>query len=93
MPQEINDSLHSDSASTEPHKASRPMVFIIRSLHWVYKRALSPFFGNACRFHPFCSDYMVAAVEKHGLLKGSWLGVKRLCKCHPFHPGGFDPVP
>ena len=58
-----------------------------------YKLALSPWMPSGCRFHPTCSDYMREAVEKHGALAGVWRGLRRLSKCHPFHEGGFDPVP
>ena len=58
-----------------------------------YQLTLSPFIGHQCRFHPTCSNYALAALESRGPLKGSWLAVCRLCKCHPFHPGGFDPPP
>ncbi len=58
----------------------------------LYKRWISPLLPSACRFHPTCSDYMTEAVRKHGAVRGVWLGLKRLCKCHPFHEGGFDPV-
>jgi putative membrane protein insertion efficiency factor len=58
----------------------------------LYKRWISPLLPSACRFHPTCSDYMCQAVEKHGVLRGVWLGVRRLSRCHPFHAGGFDPV-
>jgi len=58
-----------------------------------YKKLLSPFLGNHCRFFPTCSDYAYQAIEKYGTLKGLFLGTKRLCKCHPLHPGGIDPVP
>ncbi|MGI6467693.1 MAG: membrane protein insertion efficiency factor YidD [Syntrophomonadaceae bacterium] len=47
----------------------------------------------ACRFYPSCSSYAMQAVEKYGVLKGGWLSVKRICRCHPFHPGGYDPLP
>ena len=57
-----------------------------------YKLVLSPLLPSACRFHPTCSDYMREAVEKHGVLKGVALGLRRLSRCHPFHQGGFDPV-
>ncbi len=57
-----------------------------------YQRIVSPLLPPACRFHPTCSEYFRQAVLAHGALRGSWLGVRRLAKCHPFHPGGFDPV-
>lgn len=60
----------------------------------LYQRYLSPLKGApSCRFHPTCSSYAIEAVESHGVLKGSWLALTRLLRCHPFHPGGFDPVP
>jgi len=58
-----------------------------------YKRLISPLLPPMCRFEPTCSVYMMQAVEKHGALRGVWLGVRRLARCHPFNPGGWDPVP
>ncbi len=58
-----------------------------------YKRWLSPLLPSACRFHPTCSVYMRDAVAKHGALRGLSLGLQRLFRCHPFHAGGFDPIP
>jgi uncharacterized protein len=58
----------------------------------LYKGLISPLLPSACRFYPTCSDYARQAVEKHGVPRGVWLGLKRLCRCHPFHQGGFDPV-
>ena len=78
--------------------ASLP-VRVLLGMIWLYRRALSPVlpvvFGPVCgcRFHPTCSAYAAQAVREHGALMGSWLALRRLLKCHPLHPGGFDPVP
>ncbi|MBO9536432.1 membrane protein insertion efficiency factor YidD [Herbaspirillum sp.] len=66
-----------------------PLLLLLRA----YKLGVSPFLGQNCRFYPSCSDYAAEAVRLHGALKGSFLAGKRLCKCHPWHPGGLDPVP
>ena len=58
-----------------------------------YRRFLSPLKPPVCRFVPTCSEYGLIAIERHGFWKGSWYLLKRIAKCHPFHPGGFDPVP
>jgi len=58
----------------------------------LYQLILSPLLGSNCRFEPTCSQYFIEAVEMNGALKGSVMGIKRLLKCHPWHPGGFDPV-
>lgn len=57
-----------------------------------YKILISPLLPSACRFYPTCSEYMMEAVSKHGAVRGVWLGLKRLGRCHPFHSGGYDPV-
>lgn len=59
----------------------------------LYQRLLSPLLPRSCRFYPSCSEYARQAILKHGLLKGSWLALKRLARCHPLSPGGYDPVP
>ncbi|PID43610.1 MAG: membrane protein insertion efficiency factor YidD [Gammaproteobacteria bacterium] len=64
-------------------------LFLIR----VYQIAISPLFGNSCRFYPTCSAYTYEALQTHGFIKGTWLGIKRLSRCHPWTKGGIDPVP
>jgi putative membrane protein insertion efficiency factor len=68
---------------------SRILQFLIRS----YQLLLSPFLGDHCRFTPSCSQYAMEALDKHGALKGSWLAIRRILRCHPFCDGGYDPVP
>ncbi len=65
------------------------LVWLIRG----YQLAVSPWLGNRCRFFPSCSDFTMEALQKHGLFKGCWLGLRRVGRCHPWHPGGYDPVP
>ena len=69
------------------------MKTLLLALIDAYKLLLSPFFGSQCRFYPTCSTYAREAVERHGSLKGSWLAVRRILRCGPWHPGGTDPVP
>lgn len=66
---------------------------ILLALIQIYRYAISPFLGQRCRFYPSCSAYAAQALTKHGVLKGLWLSIKRVLRCHPFHPGGHDPVP
>lgn len=69
------------------------MNALLRALIRGYRLVFSPWVGNQCRFYPTCSVYAEEAVQQHGSLRGSWLAMKRLLKCHPWHPGGIDPVP
>ena len=72
-----------------PRLPGRFLATLIRG----YQRFVSPVLPPSCRFHPSCSQYALEAVTRHGALRGGWLAARRLARCHPFHPGGFDPVP
>ena len=69
-----------------------PMKGMIVMLRF-YKREISPMLPPCCRYTPTCSEYAMQAVEKYGAVKGGWLAAKRILRCHPFHEGGYDPVP
>ena len=77
-----------DFAELASRTAIRSLVAALR----FYQRFLSPFTGSSCRFYPSCSDYSIQALLKHGLFLGTIKTVVRLLKCHPYHPGGYDPV-
>jgi putative membrane protein insertion efficiency factor len=66
---------------------------VLQLLVRLYRYAISPMLAPACRFHPSCSAYAEEALDSHGALRGGWLTARRLCRCGPWHPGGFDPVP
>ncbi|HET6720513.1 MAG TPA: membrane protein insertion efficiency factor YidD [Rhodocyclaceae bacterium] len=68
---------------------SWPLIGLVR----VYQYAISPFLGRRCRFFPSCSEYAVESLQRHGVVKGLWLTIRRVGRCHPWHPGGYDPVP
>jgi uncharacterized protein len=68
---------------------TRGLIAVIRG----YQRFISPGLPAACRFYPSCSAYAATAIERHGALRGVWLALRRLSRCHPFHAGGIDPVP
>lgn len=68
---------------------SKVLIAVIR----LYQLAISPLLGANCRFSPTCSQFAIEALRKYGALRGSWLAVCRVCRCHPFHAGGYDPVP
>ncbi|MFC6039111.1 membrane protein insertion efficiency factor YidD [Paenisporosarcina macmurdoensis] len=69
------------------------MKYVVISIIKLYQKIISPLTPPSCRFYPTCSHYGVEAVEKHGALKGTYLAVKRILRCHPFNEGGYDPVP
>ena len=65
------------------------LIFFVQLYRWF----VSPLLGQNCRFHPSCSSYALEALEHHGAVQGSWLAARRVCRCHPWNPGGYDPVP
>jgi len=66
-----------------------PLVVLVKLYQWI----ISPLFPSSCRFYPTCSSYSIQSLRKHGLFKGFWLAVRRIVRCHPGNPGGYDPVP
>jgi len=73
--------------------SDRVMKQVLLVLIKCYQLCLSPFFGGQCRFYPSCSAYAAEAIDTHGVVRGTWLALRRLLRCHPWHPGGVDPVP
>jgi putative membrane protein insertion efficiency factor len=69
------------------------MKYLLLALISAYRYTLRPLLGANCRFFPTCSDYAREAVEKYGASRGTWLAMRRILRCHPYHPGGYDPVP
>lgn len=68
---------------------SKLLLLLIKA----YRYAISPLLGPSCRFFPTCSEYAAQAIEKYGAGRGGWLALKRIARCHPWHPGGYDPIP
>ena len=93
----VSDMPHPDTPPSSQPQATAPLV---RGARWtatalirVYQLFISPIFPASCRYTPTCSAYAVEAIERHGVFHGSWLAAKRIARCHPFRPGGHDPVP
>lgn len=80
---------HSDRFMPSPSLLARLLIFIVR----VYRLTLSPLLGPSCRFEPSCSRYSMECLRSFGAIRGSWLSLRRIAKCQPFHPGGYDPPP
>jgi len=76
-------------AEAQPSAGARMLMAVIAG----YRKFISPLLGPHCRFAPSCSAYALEALRQHGALRGSWLAVRRVARCHPFNPGGYDPVP
>jgi len=79
--------------SENPGPLTRLARGVVLTLIRGYKRLISPLLPRTCRFHPTCSSYALTSVERFGVVRGGWLALKRIARCNPFHPGGFDPVP
>ena len=84
---------HDRAGTPSPRKAGLVIASAMRAALRGYRWFISPLLPAACRFHPSCSQYAEEAVERHGAWRGSWLAARRVCRCGPWHPGGFDPVP
>ncbi|SRR6266487_3375267 len=77
----------------EPDTAPTRAALLIMLPITLYRRLIGPLLGPRCRFEPSCSAYALEALRRHGAVRGSWLAVRRIARCHPFNPGGYDPVP
>ena len=86
---EVDDAGAEVETSQAAAWSTQAALFTIR----FYQRCVSPFTPPSCRFYPSCSHYAYGSIRRFGLWRGGWMGLKRICKCHPFHPGGYDPVP
>lgn len=71
-----------------PSPPARALILLIR----LYKTLISPLMPRSCRYTPTCSSYAQEALQRHGFFRGSWMAIRRVARCHPFHPGGYDPV-
>lgn len=78
---------------TVPGRLLAPLTWLLIALVRFYQKFISPGLPPSCRFAPTCSQYTLEALQRHGAIKGAWLGARRLVRCHPWHPGGYDPVP
>ena len=76
-------------AALPKQSVKKPVILLLRG----YKLAISPLLGQRCRFYPSCSEYTMQAIDRFGVIRGGWLGAKRIGRCHPLNPGGVDPIP
>ena len=78
---------------TAARRLERGVIWLLRQAICGYQRWISPLHGPNCRFRPTCSEYAAESLARHGLFRGGYLALRRLLRCHPLHPGGYDPVP
>jgi len=90
-PSEGQRGLTEDRAQMERKRSVA--MWVLRGPIRFYQLAISPMTPSVCRYYPSCSNYAIEAIDKYGALKGGWLAIRRILRCHPFRPGGFDPVP
>ena len=90
-PSEDHHGLKKDRALTDRRRSVA--MWMLRGPIRFYQLAISPMTPSVCRYYPSCSNYAIEAIDKYGALKGGWLAMRRILRCHPFRPGGFDPVP
>jgi uncharacterized protein len=93
----LNEDRDMQSMARGPVRTEAPRrpvaVWLLRGPIRFYQLAVSPMMPAACRYYPSCSNYAIEAIDKYGAVRGGWLAVRRILRCHPFRPGGFDPVP
>ena len=82
-----------EGAIAVAHAVEAMLLTMVVGVIEVYRRLVSPLLPPACRFHPTCSTYAVGCLHRHGLLRGGWMSLRRIGRCHPFHEGGHDPIP
>jgi len=90
-PTDGHHALKKERALTDRRRSAA--VWMLRGPIRFYQLAISPMTPSVCRYYPSCSNYAIEAIDKYGALKGGWLAIRRILRCHPFRPGGFDPVP
>ncbi len=88
-----NTSETSETSGTSNGEGASAAIRVLRPVFWLYRGLISPLLGPGCRFEPSCSHFAEEAISRHGFLRGVTLAVSRVGRCHPFHPGGYDPVP
>jgi putative membrane protein insertion efficiency factor len=90
---DVDEVVHEDAGPNRDKRHRSASVWLLRGPIRFYQLAISPIMPAACRYYPTCSNYAIEAIDKYGALKGGWMAARRIMRCHPFRPGGYDPVP